>query len=96
MRATVENKTYELDFSTFDESADQIIMDIRSGDITLYNLSLRPCNGCPEIDLLTTFGQTSLRMRYDFPFYYDVIFDFKRRPAALLDHSVFAGSETST
>ena len=97
MRATAQNVTYELEFNDFDDKNDQIIMDIRSwDDIRLRDLKLKPCSACREIDLLSKFGRSSIRMNYNRrDSYYDVIFDFQRN-AALFDHSVFAGNETAT
>ena len=95
MRASSQNVTYELDFNDFDKNNDQIIMDIRSGDIRLRDLKIKPCPTCLEIDLLRRFGITDIRMNYNRrDSYYDVILDFQRS-VPLFDHSVFAGNETA-
>jgi len=96
MDAKAQNVTYELDFNDFNVKNDQIIMDIRTGNLRLRDLKIKPCKTCAEIDLLSEFGLSSIRMNYNrWDSYYDVIFDFQRK-AALFDHSVFAGNETAT
>ena len=96
MRASSQNVTYELEFNDFDKNNDQIIMDIRSGDIRLRDLKIKPCPACLEIGLLRRFGKTDIRMNYNrIDSYYDVIFDFQRS-VPLFDHSVFAGNDTAT
>ncbi|CBY23438.1 unnamed protein product [Oikopleura dioica] len=99
IRASAQNTTYELDFNDFDVDNDQIIMDIRNGNIRVRDLKIKPCASCGKSDLLKEFGFSDIWMRYIESerhygsSYYDVIFDFKRN-TALLDHSVFAGNAT--